>query len=74
MATQVRHSFQPGEHPTLSAPTKISLITLLPSPFTLTEVMELPLNGVGEAVSVPDLTSISLKPMQTRTFEVTIKA
>jgi hypothetical protein len=36
--------------------------------------MELPLNGVGEAVSVPDLTSISLKPMQTRTFEVTIKA
>ena len=63
-----------GEHPTLSREATVDLGTMLPSPLSLTHAVELPLNGQGERTPVADLTKITLQPMQTRTFEVTVEA
>lgn len=69
---QVRHTFQPNEHSALSKPATVNVATLLPAPFELTNAVELPLNGVGPSTPINDLSAIVLKPMQTRTFEVTV--
>ena len=66
--------YQAGEHPTLSLPATVDLATMLPSPLSLTNVVELPLNGQGARTPVADLTRITLQPMQTRTFEVSVGA
>eukprot|EP00035_Acanthoeca_spectabilis_P014256 m.271234 g.271234 ORF g.271234 m.271234 type:complete len:1102 (+) comp16089_c0_seq11:51-3356(+) len=69
---RVRHTFQPNEHSALSKPATVNVATLLPAPFELTNAVELPLNGVGPSTPINDLSAIVLKPMQTRTFEVTV--
>ena len=67
---RIRHVFQEGEGP-LAAPARADLTTLLPQGLKIAKnVVELPLNGVGEGTPVPDATKLSLIPMQTRTFEV----
>jgi hypothetical protein len=66
---RIRHVFQDGEGP-LAAPATADLTTLLPQGLQIADVVELPLNGVGEGTPVPDATKLSLTPLQTRTFEV----
>ena len=66
---RIRHVFQDGEGP-LAAPATADLSTLLPQGIKISNVVELPLNGVGEGTPVSDATKLSLTPLQTRTFEV----
>ena len=47
---------------------------MLPSPLSLTDAVELPLNGQGIRTPIADLSNIRLDPMQTRTFEVSVGA
>ena len=66
---RIRHVFQDGEGP-LAAPATADLTTLLPQGLTIANVVELPLNGVGEGSPVSDATKLRLTPLLTRTFEV----
>jgi hypothetical protein len=68
---RIRHVFQEGEGP-MAAPAMADLTTLLPQGLKMSDVVELPLNGVGQGTPVPDTTKMTFLPLQTRTFEVTI--
>jgi hypothetical protein len=71
---RIRHIFMEGEHPTLSTPATADLTALLPRGMSLSNVVELPLNGIGSAVPLNETTQIVVQPLETRTFEVTIAA
>ena len=68
---RIRHVFQEGEGP-MAAPATADLTTLLPQGLKMSDVVELPLNGVGQGTPVPDATKLTLNPLQTRTFEVSL--
>lgn len=69
---RLRHVFQEGEGPMAEKAT-VDLSTLLPQGLHIADVVELPLNGVGRGVPIPDTTKLTLNPMQTRTFEVALQ-
>jgi hypothetical protein len=70
---RLHHIFQEGESP-LSADAMANVTALLPPPLRLTDVVEVPLNGVGEPTPMADsaLDAVTLYALQTRTFEATL--
>lgn len=73
---RVHHIFGAGETSSsdgLSADTVVDLTAAMPSDLAIKDVKELPLSGLGNGVSVADPTKIMLHPLETRTFEVTLK-
>ena len=69
---RVHHSFQPGESTVYSSDVVLDLSNFLPANLHLADVIELPLNGVGVGQPVNDLAHITMRPLQTRTFEATL--
>jgi hypothetical protein len=70
---RLHHIFQQGETgDALSRDAQVNMSQLLPQPLKLTDVVELPLNGIGDGVPVNILEGVNLHPLQTRTFEATV--
>jgi hypothetical protein len=74
---RIRHVFQEGEHPTLSSTAVANLTSLLEAQgMVLQDVLEVSLDGTGgengTPLSTDQLQAVAFKPLQTRTFEVTV--
>lgn len=70
---RIHHMYQNGEaDASLTGPAAVDLTTMLPPPLKLSELVELPLNGVGAPAAVPSPEAVTLAALQTRTFEATI--
>lgn len=74
---RIRHVFQAGEHPVYSAAASADLNALFEAQgLSLSRVVEVSLDGTGGAAALPlskeQLRSVMLKPLQTRTFEVSL--
>ena len=68
---RVQHIFQEGESLLYSQAVTANVAALL-APLELADVIEVPLNGVGEGKPA-DLKSVALAPLQIRTFEGTLR-
>jgi len=69
---RLRHIFMLGESATMAVQATVDLRTLLPGA-RLTDVAELPLNGVGTQTRWDVATNVLLQPLQIRTFVATIE-
>ena len=73
---RVHHVFGAGETgDALSADTVVDLTAAIPAgvTFDVGSVKELPLSGLGDGLPVTDPTKVTLHPLETRTFEITLK-